>query len=103
MRSTISFFDLSSSALRFRHRIDGLQHLRIGLDGHLLRILIAERRGVHFALQLLLNPDVIVGPVGLGERQILLQQILVKIVDHAVSGSQPFAKWACGCDRTISR
>src|SRR5262249_30943598 len=57
---------------RFRHRIDGFPHHRIRLDGHSLRVFIAEARSVHFALELLLNPSMVFVPFGVGESSLFL-------------------------------
>src|ERR1700685_3113635 len=50
------------------HRINSLQHLGVGFDGDLLRILVTKRGRVHLALELLLDPGVVIGPLGLSER-----------------------------------
>src|SRR5580658_7985279 len=67
---------------RLRNRVHGLRHHGIGLNRDLLRILVTEAAGVHFALQLLLDPGFIVGPVGFLERDVLLHQVLVKFVQN---------------------
>src|SRR5216684_7864967 len=66
-------FRLVQQRVSFRHRVNRLQHHRVAFDGHLLRLFVAERRGVHLFLELLLDPLVVLGQLRFGEGDVLLE------------------------------
>src|SRR5579864_8767151 len=76
-------FRLIEQGSCFRHRIDGFSYHRIDLDRNSLRVLITEPGSVHLTLKLLLDPGVVLGPFGLGERGLLFLQVLVEFIEHA--------------------